>query len=165
MHFLQREDYIYLPPTGNRKLEGELATSIAEKSSPDIAKLGHQSKVPTINETTDGAGATSPKPRNKDLQEVTTIMTGNRKLEGEPATSIAEKSSPDIAKLGHQSKVPTINETTDGAGATSPKPRNKDLQEVTTIMTRLYLFTPEKTSSHHVNYLSSMQAGRQLQDE
>ena len=99
MHFLQREDYIYLPPTGNRKLEGELATSIAEKSSPDIAKLGHQSKVPTINETTDGAGATSPKPRNKDLQEVTTIMT------------------------------------------------------------RLYLFTPEKTSSHHVNYLSSMQAG------
>ena len=98
LHFLQREDYIYLPPTGNRKLEGE------------------------------------------------------------PATSIAEKSSPDIAKLGHQSKVPTINETTDGAGATSPKPRNKDLQEVTTIMTRLYLFTPEKTSSHHVNYLSSMQA-------
>ena len=98
LHFLQREDYIYLPPTGNRKLEGELATSIAEKSSPDIAKLGHQSKVPTINETTDGAGATSPKPRNKDLQEVTTIMT------------------------------------------------------------RLYLFTPEKTSSHHVNYLSSMQA-------
>ena len=44
-----------------------------------IAKLGHQSKVPSINETTDGAGATSPKPRNKDLQEVTTIMTGNRK--------------------------------------------------------------------------------------
>ena len=41
-----------------------------------ITKLGHQSKVPSINETTDGAGATSPKPRNKDLQEVTTIMTG-----------------------------------------------------------------------------------------